>query len=1345
MKKVRLIGVVVLGLLLIVGAVYVKTPKENIPLEKSKKQIVDKNYQKFALEKIEAKRAGKRKVDAPEMHAEIMRELRTKEGDSEPKYGPNQLVDEYIKAKSRMARARVEASNFNFIERGPGNVAGRTRGLIVDPDDPARNTWLAGSASGGIWKTTDGGANWTFVSEDIPNLGTNTLAMSEANTSVYYAGTGEHFTRDIDGSGVFKSLDKGESWFQIADPATYPDLKTISRIIVNPSDENHVIITSRNSVWSSSLEGAIYRTFNGGDTWERVRTSTFERYDDIVFDPSDFNILYVAIDEVGVIKSTDGGTTWEDATSGLVADGRIEIGISNVNTNRLWASVEGSLSGTGSDLFVTSDGGETWNLAVNGEGANEDFLGGQGWFDNTVLPHPFDEDLVYVGGVNTWQFELASSGAQEITTKSARVTGQSSFLEFINFGGELLGGAIEIGTGLSDQQLKSVEIRFGQGGQKAHRFTVGGQGAGVPDANYVYEDYVDVPFQVWDIDNDVQLMASFRDQQEDGEWNLIESNTEGDPTTHSREYLYVHDLTYSEEANPSIGSNGGVGVSQLYFTWAVLAPGSTFDPSDLPISSIQVNVASNEAFIRQTTNISDAYNEFGGLNSFPQASRTVGLHPDQHSIIFKEVDNATQSFQLLIGNDGGVYQTVKSSSPGLSEGDFDYKSFGYNTTQFYGADKAPNENRFIGGMQDNGTWFHPNGIEGGFDQPAVFAIGGDGFEVLWHSTNANKIIGGSQFNNFDRTLDGGGSWNDALEGFDDNGPFISRLAHNKTMPDRIFTVGRKGVWKSEDFGGNWSLSTMSDEFGWSQAFTNATDVEVSYANPDIIWAGARLSSTGRLHVSTDGGANFNPVENYDVFNMGGISGIGTHPSEPNTAFAIFSFAGFPKILRTNDLGQTWEDISGFDGSGDRGFPDVAVNTVFVFPNENDRIWAGTEIGIVESLDNGESWTLLDTDFPNVNTYDFKLVGNVLVIATYGRGIWSTEIPDFTAAPEFVELQNTIDKTAVLTLNIEEDFDSLKIFVGDQLFDERTNVTAGQTTLTISNTSFEGLQNMRFEGFIDGNRFFSAEEVFLLVPSSNSAGFGTRFRDSDDNTAFLGVDMTISASAGPLSGGFLLTSTPYEDNANYFSYLKTPIVVSGTNSLIQYRDIALVATGDNGSEFGQEAFSDYVAVEASIDGISWTTLKGYDASAFPEWQEAYDERRTFNASLLKDQVIDLRDFYEVGDEILIRFRLFSDGDGITAAGWAINQLFIQEEVILSSIDEKDLQVYPNPIEQEAIVYLGNMYVSSVVIHDLNGKVVDRFEVNSTEKFSWNRKSLKDGIYLMSLVGENEIFTKRIYLQ
>ena len=146
----------------------------------------------------------------PNKHTELQKLIKTGYGQDGPTYEGGYQLKEFKKLQARNHSARQETEYF-FVERGPGNISGRTRAFFVDASDASQNTWFAGAASGGIWKTINGGSSWETSSEGLPNLGTNALAQSPSNPDVIYAGTGEQYGGgDINGSGLFKSTNHGQ-------------------------------------------------------------------------------------------------------------------------------------------------------------------------------------------------------------------------------------------------------------------------------------------------------------------------------------------------------------------------------------------------------------------------------------------------------------------------------------------------------------------------------------------------------------------------------------------------------------------------------------------------------------------------------------------------------------------------------------------------------------------------------------------------------------------------------------------------------------------------------------------------------------------------------------------------------------------------------------------------------------------------------------------------------------------------------------------------------------------------------------------------------------------------------
>ena len=150
------------------------------------------------------------------------------------------------------------AAAATFTERGPNNVPGRTRAIVVDAVDASGNTWYAASVGGGVWKTTDAGLTWTNLSTEMENINIVTLAQSAAAPEILYAGTGEGWVGTLvpmDGSGVFKSIDSGLNWTNVT-PFVSGELNTdfinVSRLIVSPTNSNLVIASASRKIYRST-------------------------------------------------------------------------------------------------------------------------------------------------------------------------------------------------------------------------------------------------------------------------------------------------------------------------------------------------------------------------------------------------------------------------------------------------------------------------------------------------------------------------------------------------------------------------------------------------------------------------------------------------------------------------------------------------------------------------------------------------------------------------------------------------------------------------------------------------------------------------------------------------------------------------------------------------------------------------------------------------------------------------------------------------------------------------------------------------------------------------------------
>jgi len=1350
-----LIGIVAFGCILCLGKMLVNDSSDNQSTHLRKWDGTEDPYssaENYYRYKQYKSKMGIHKLEMPEEHARMAREIRTPIDRTSPEYGDNHIMAEYNKAQAAIKKLQLKSSDLNFIERGPGNIAGRTRALLVLPSDPSNETWLAGSASGGIWKTRDAGNSWENMTEDFPNLGTNTLAMSESDPNIIYAGTGEHFVADTDGSGIFKSEDEGETWRQIVAPGDFDALRTISRMAVDPDDPNTVVVTSRNSVWEDSLRAAIYMTNDGGVTWDLKLLSTEDRYDDIAVNPLNFSTMYVAARRKGVLKSTDGGNTWVERNMNMSIDGRLEIDVSSVDTNYVWGLAEGSLSGVGTDVYISRDGAETWNLAAVPDDA-EDYLNGQGFYDNVIEAHPFRREIAYVGGVDLFKITLRPIESTS-TILNLEDGGAFQFLDFVNGRNISAGGGIFPGE-LPRSDFPSIEIRFGQGSQLAHRFTVNMQGAGVRGAGYIYQDLVEVPFQIWDIDNNVQLMASIRDQAEDGEWTLNEENLNAnDPGNDTREYIFPHLIPYEPFESPGIARDGGHEELQLYLIWPILVDGQTYDfENGDPVSFRMLTDFLTITNLRES-NISDARGMFQGVNGFSNAQfeANQGLHPDHHSLTFVIGDTSTRTFSMISTNDGGVYQSRVSSNPGEADGDFRYAGFGYNTTQFYGADKMPGEDRYIGGMQDNSTWFTRAGETASAESFYNFAVGGDGFEALWNNRDPNQLLGSIQFNNIQRSDDGGQTWRRSTDGLTDTGngraPFFSRLANAKSKPDQVFAVGPSGVWKSLNFGRSWELTPITGQ--WS--FTSRMDVEVSEANTNVVWAGGMMTPSRRIFVSDNGGESFSPTSVYPNEELGIVSGLGSHPIEAETGYALFSFARRPKVLRTRDLGQTWEDISGFETGGDvsdRGFPDVALNSILVFPNDPNRIWVGSDIGIIESLDDGASWNLLECNLPSVPVSQMRIQDDQIVIATYGRGIWSVQVEGIERVNVFAPVVTGVTTSpegarTLVTSIIGSEFDSITFLADGQRIGEPVfNVELGEGIILplVDFDLPDGVYELQSVGHLNGDEFISDPfTAFLFVARAPVIEYFNEFSNAEQVEDFIGTGFSERIEFGFNNNTAIQGRHNYENNSNEVYQLKTPIMVQDSQTF-RYQDVAIVETGEAGSSFGDDNFFDFVVPEGSIDGVEWIPLtEGYDASFDPTWLSTFNSRSNGTADMYVLHEIDLTENFDIGDVIFIRFRLFTD-QGLTAWGWAIDDVEVRLEMSTPVFDPtfEEINIYPNPASEQLLIELPSQTrVTEVSIFDLQGRrILVQDAILSDNAFRLDVSRFSPGLYLLELREDREL--------
>jgi len=277
---------------------------------------------------------------------------------------------------------QVSKTSWTWI--GPGNIGGRIRSILIHPTTPT--TMYIGSVSGGIWKTTNGGAGWKILTDFLANMAVSSMIMDRTNPNIIYAGTGEGFYNGdrIRGAGIFKTTNGGTTWTQLASTKT-TDFQYGNRLANSPN----------NAVILAATETGIFRSTNGGTSWSKTHST---RTLDIAFHPTDNNKAIASGDSGQSWYSINGGQTWL-ASTGINTSGgfvnRVEVAYAKSNGNIVYAS-SGYNNGT---LYKSTNGGKTFTQVNTGNA----YLATQAWYGNAIWVDPTNANVVVVGGLDLWR------------------------------------------------------------------------------------------------------------------------------------------------------------------------------------------------------------------------------------------------------------------------------------------------------------------------------------------------------------------------------------------------------------------------------------------------------------------------------------------------------------------------------------------------------------------------------------------------------------------------------------------------------------------------------------------------------------------------------------------------------------------------------------------------------------------------------------------------------------------------------------------------------------------------------------------------------------------------------
>ncbi len=285
-------------------------------------------------------------------------------------------------------------------EIGPAGMSGRVTAIDVQISEP--DVIYVGAASGGVWRSTNGGIDWQPLFDEQPTQNIGALALDQSNPDVIWVGTGEGNPRNSQnsGNGVYKSLDGGKNWKHVGLENTH----TIHRLIIDPRNSDVVYAASLGSAWGENEERGVFKTSDGGKTWKKVLyVDAKTGCADLVMDPVNPNKLIAAMWEYrrwpwffksggpgsGLYVSFDGGETWEKRTEddGLPKGdlGRMGLAIAPSEPQIVYALIEAKKNG----LYRSEDGGFKWKLVADKN------IGNRPFYYADIFVDPVNENRLY--------------------------------------------------------------------------------------------------------------------------------------------------------------------------------------------------------------------------------------------------------------------------------------------------------------------------------------------------------------------------------------------------------------------------------------------------------------------------------------------------------------------------------------------------------------------------------------------------------------------------------------------------------------------------------------------------------------------------------------------------------------------------------------------------------------------------------------------------------------------------------------------------------------------------------------------------------------------------------------
>lgn len=777
----------------------------------------------------------------------------------------------------------------------------------------------------------------------------------------------------------------------------------------------------------------------------------------------------------------------------------------------------------------------------------------------------------------------------------------------------------------------------------------------------------------------------------------------------------------TESGNFYRSTNGGL----TFVSQASPIPGATFYGyydcvlAASPVDPQRAIVAGMNMFLSDDGGASwNSIGNGGGPNSY--------VHVDNHALAFLPGSNIT----FFSGNDGGFFKTTDSGN-GWTD-----LSNGLDIKQYYRMSSSEvNPDLMYAGAQDNGT-----------DQLLNSAwtqiYGADGMDCIADYGDENTVYVSSQGGNFAVSIDEGQSFNTITPC---NGDWTTPIAQDPIDPNTIY-IGCIDIHKSTNKGSTWSIITSGN-------FTsNILHITLAPSNHNYIYA----CNTNEMFMTSNGGTSWTSIVSGLPTSTAALSGIAVSSANPLHVWVTCSgYAGGSKVFKSINGGSTWTNVSGT-------LPNIPVDCIVYQKNTSDELYIGTDFGVYYMNDTMTDWAAYQNGLPNVIVDDIEInyTASKLRVATYGRGIWESDL---------------ITSTLYLT------------DAGVRSISEPSGLTCSSSfipSLVIKNFGLDTLYNFNLKYKVDNGTLQNQPWTGVLPPSQSvsitlgslSAGNGqhtfTAFTDlpngiadantlNDQKISTFEIDTTVIAY--PVTENFESNAFPLNDwrvlgsqtllsfkpvggfgNSSYSLMADFYYMASAKSYLVSKKIDLSTAISPVNLEFNvayaeySSAYKDTLKVSVSTDcGLTWTSV--YSKTG-PALATAATTAGAFTpaSNEWRAEAVNLNAWIGFPD-VMVRFEALS-GYG--------NECYIDDinlhsgPVGISELSSFNLNVSPVPFDQELNINAGSENILSMQLTDITGKIILEALNGKSNYLRINTERLSSGVYFLKVFTSKGMYVKKV---